>query len=183
MRPPRWLIIAGKTAWQPWKTPSRLVAKTRRHESGGIVASKASSWLPALFTSTSRRWCRARISFTAACQDSGEVTSKATQKPRLEFSCASFSACSRRECTPSQTTLSGDSWRKLRAMAWPRPPFAPVMKMTRKLMANHTSEEATCLSRINNFCLLLVSNPTLEAGKIVARRIARRWLAGWSRRG
>src|SRR6266480_5169519 len=71
---------------------------------------------------------------TAFCHAVGEVTSRSTRRQRAGFSRDKPSALSRFFRTPSQTKFSGDSARNARAMAWPRPPLAPVMKMTRELM-------------------------------------------------
>src|SRR5436309_14430376 len=44
------------------------------------------------------------------------------------------SACWRLERTPRQRKFSDDSFKKAWAMAWPKPPLAPVTRMTRVLM-------------------------------------------------
>src|SRR2546429_3620579 len=83
---------------------------------------------------TSSRLCSATASATAFCHAAARVTSSSRHLQRPGNASVNLSARARFWRTPSQTKFSGDSARNARAMAWPRPPLAPVTTMTRELM-------------------------------------------------
>src|SRR3989442_3532976 len=132
MRPDRWRIIVGATAWVQTKAPRRLTEMTASKSASLIppwispsltFTSWASRRIPALFTSTSMRPWVFAMSAAAFATATGSVTSTRTSAPSAT----------------SQVTTIAPASRNTRAVSAPIPRAPPVITATFPSSRNITS--------------------------------------------
>src|SRR5690606_35866051 len=131
MRPQRPRAIGSSSGWVTWKKPCSETSTTRFQRASSIPAIGASSWIPALLTTTctgpsaSSRWIASPVAAASA-------TSKATASALPPASrIASATASARARLALPWTTTRKPSAASRRQMAAPISPLPPVTRARR----------------------------------------------------
>src|SRR5690606_9465806 len=144
IRPQRPRAIGSSSGLVTWKKPCRETSITRCHCASLMPAMGASSWMPALLTSTSIRPSASRASIAAAVA-APSATSKATARalpPRSRIAAASASARSMLVLAWTMTSMPAS------ARAWQvAPPMSPLPPVTRARRLGVVGFIAPCCQR------------------------------------
>src|SRR5216683_2167556 len=128
--PDRCLIMCGTTARLMRYTPRTFTVITRSNSSGVVSRTSPTPLIPALLKSTSIRLNRFTIRWASATAWASSVTStcSAAALPFVFRIPATVAFAARRSM--SATTTAAPSFANSRALAWPMPEPAPVIRQT-----------------------------------------------------
>ena len=132
-------IIAGRTAWDMWSTPSTLTRHSRSRSPGVVVSAVPTCPMPALFTSTSHRPCAASTWATPFVHDASSATSTTSASARCPASRIRRAVASAAAPSRSVAHATAPAAAKHSAIAAPMPEPAPVtmaMRSARENMGN-----------------------------------------------
>src|SRR5690606_38329861 len=131
MRPQRARAIGSSSGWVTWKKPCRDTSTTRFQRAWSIPAMGASSWMPALLTTTCTGQSASSACIAAAVAPAS-ATSKATAPavPPASWIAAATASSRARLAVPCTTTWKPSAASR-RQMAAPIAPLAPVTRARR----------------------------------------------------